>query len=224
MQEIAGSGERASPTIWAEFVALNGSERIGGNTSDVLAHLVGRCELRGVRLTVIDLATHEVAACGACGDCNAKLSACEVRDDVPDIVARMVEADGIIYASPVHGFGLSSVMQRFVERAGVGYLRFDRPLTNKVAGVVVTGRRYSHGEVHAQLVNNVMLNRMLLAGSGFPAVVHAGARGTAVADVEGMAAVENMVDRMIDLQSLLVRHRELTGGGLPIPATNERGR
>lgn len=178
MPETVDSSAHALPQDWATFVAINGSERIGGNTGDVLNHIAERCALRGVRVSVINLGDQQIAGCGACGDCNTRVSTCDVLDDVPGIIKHMVAADGIIYASPVHGFGLSSLMQRFVERAGVGYLRFTRPLTNKVAGVVVTGRRYAHGEVHAQLINNVLLNRMLLAGSGFPAIIHAGARGT----------------------------------------------
>ncbi|MET8122541.1 flavodoxin family protein [Micromonospora sp. NPDC005189] len=207
-----------APTV----VAINGSERVGGNTAEVLKYAAGRFAARGVRLDVVGLARKTFTSCGPCGECNTRTEPCLLRDDMPDIVRRMVEADGIIYATPVHGFGTASMMQQFIERAGVGYLRFERPLTNKVAGVVVVGRRYSHVDVHAQLLHNVMLNRMLLAGSGFPAVIHAGERGEALADREGVDAVTRLVDRMTDLIQLLHEHRRITGHGLPVPATNER--
>jgi multimeric flavodoxin WrbA len=134
----------------------------------------------------------------------------------------MAAADGVVYACPVHGFGVSSLMQRFIERAGVGYLRFDRPLTNKVAGIAVTGRRYSHVEVYGQLVQNALLNRMVLIGSGYPAVVHAGGKGEVFADLEGVDAVERMANRMIDLLHLFASHRELTGEALSTPPSTER--
>ena len=204
------------------LLAINGSERVDGNTAEILAHAARLAEARGAVLEVVDLAAHRIVPCGACGDCNLRTDPCLVPDDVPAIVRRMVAADGIVYAAPVHGFGLSSLMQTFIERAGVGYLRFARPLTNKVGGVIVTGRRYSHGEVHTQLMNNVLLNRMLVAGSGFPAVVHGGARGEAVDDREGVDSVHRLIDRMLDLVELLHDYRRTTGRGLPVPADNER--
>ncbi|MGC4811693.1 flavodoxin family protein [Micromonospora sp. DT228] len=208
----------AEPTV----VAINGSERIGGNTAEVLGYAAGRFAARGVRLDVVELARTDFTACGPCGECNTRTETCRQADDMPGIVRRMIAADGIIYATPVHGFGTASLMQQFIERAGVGYLRFARPLTNKVGGVVVVGRRYSHVDVHAQLLHNVMLNRMLLVGSGFPAVVHAGDRGEALADREGVDAVTRLVDRMTDMIHLLREHRRMTGHDLPVPGSNER--
>ena len=204
------------------IVAVNGSERIGGNTSMILEYVGKLAAARGAHLSVVELATRTFTACGPCGECNTRTAMCEQRDDMPAIIRQMAAADGIIYASPVHGFGTASLMQQFIERAGVGYLRFERPLTNKVAGIVVVGRRYSHIDVHSQLLHNVMLNRMLLVGSGFPAVVHAGGRGEAMDDREGVNAVSRLIERMIDMIELLRDHRQITGHTLPVPSTIER--
>ncbi|MGN6610678.1 MAG: flavodoxin family protein [Angustibacter sp.] len=206
------------PTI----VALNGSERAGGNTAQVLTHVTHVAHELGAGVDVVDLRRHTIGDCAACGDCNTRAVPCVVDDDVAAVVRRMRAADGVIYACPVHGYGMSSIMQRFVERAGVGYLRFERPLTNKVGGVIVTGRRYGHTDVHAQLVHNVLLNRMILVGSGYPAVVHGGAPGEAMTDVEGLAAVTHMVTRMVQMILLLRRHLAVTGESLPQPAGTER--
>lgn len=206
------------------IVALNGSERRDGNTAWVLEHVAGRAEAQGVRLEVVELSVARIARCGSCGDCNVRSQPCAIDDDMPVIIERMVAGDAVLYAAPVHGYGLSSLMQQFIERAGVGHLRFDRPLTNKVAGVIVTGRRYAHTDVHAQLVHNAMLNRMILVGSGFPAIVHAGSRGDAAKDLEGIDSVNRTIDRMIDMIELLDRHRVVTGRTLSTPRTTERVR
>jgi multimeric flavodoxin WrbA len=118
----------------------------------------------------------------------------------------MTAADGIVYVAPVHAFGLAHPMQIFLERAGVGYLRFRRPLANKVGGVVVVGRRYSHAQVHAQLVNNVLLNRMILVGSGYPVLFAGGAPGQALEDQEALAALTCLLDRMVSMIGLLKSH------------------
>jgi multimeric flavodoxin WrbA len=124
----------------------------------------------------------------------------------------------------VHGFGTASLMQTFIERAGVGYLRFDRPLSNKVAGIISVARRYSAGEVWAQLTVNALLNRMIIVGSGFPAEVHALHVGDAEKDEEGLTNVIRLVDRMIDMILLLREYKSLTGNHdiMPVADRNER--
>ncbi|PRH80109.1 NADPH-dependent FMN reductase [Streptomyces solincola] len=206
-----------------KILAINGSER-DGNTADVLRHAAATAELRGVEFETVDLRNTWMERCGPCGDCNDRPVACSLADGVPGIVRKMVEADGIVFAAPVHGFGTASLMQTFIERAGVGYLRFDRPLSNKVAGVISVARRYSAGEVWSQLTVNALLNRMIVVGSGFPATVHALHRGDAVKDDEGLKNVARMIDRMVDMIQLLDEHRRLTGRDdlLPAGEVNER--
>ncbi|MFD3336213.1 flavodoxin family protein [Streptomyces sp. NPDC058700] len=197
-------------TAAPKILAINGSER-DGNTADVLRYAAAHARTLGVEFEVVDLRDIRMERCGPCGDCNDRTVVCGVGDDIPSVVRRMIEADGIVFAAPVHGFGTASLMQTFIERAGVGYLRFDRPLSNKVAGVISVARRYSAGEVWAQLTVNALLNRMILVGSGFPATVHALHRGDAAKDEEGLRNVERLVDRMSDMIRLLREHRELTG-------------
>lgn len=205
-----------------KIVAINGSER-DGNTADVLRYAASIAERNGASLEAIDLRNVRMLRCGPCGNCNDRTIRCEQTDDVPGIVDKMIAADGIIFAAPVHGFGTSSLMQTFIERAGVGYLRFDRPLSNKVAGVIAVARRYSAGEVWAQLTVNALLNRMIVVGSGFPAEVQALHKGDALNDDEGLTGVGRMVQRMIDMIRLLADHRELTGrDDLAFGVRNER--
>ncbi|MEV4943436.1 flavodoxin family protein [Streptomyces zaomyceticus] len=210
-------------TARLKILAINGSER-DGNTADVLRHAAETAEQRGVDFEVVDLRNTWMERCGPCGDCNDRTIACELGDGVSGVVQKMIEADGIVFAAPVHGFGTASLMQTFIERAGVGYLRFDRPLSNKVAGIISVARRYSAGEVWAQLTVNALLNRMIVVGSGFPATVHALHRGDALKDDEGIKNVTRMIDRMVDMIQLLDEHRRLTGRDdlLPSGDVNER--
>jgi multimeric flavodoxin WrbA len=209
-------------TIIPKIVSINGSER-DGNTADVLRYAASVAERRGAQWDFIDLREMRMLRCGPCGDCNDRVLPCAQTDDVPGAVARMVAADGIVFAAPVHGFGTASLMQTFIERAGVGYLRFDRPLSNKVAGVISVARRYSGGEVWAQLTVNALLNRMIVVGSGFPCEVQALHKGDAHKDDEGLTNVGRMVERMVDMIILLAEHRELTGREtLAVGDRNER--
>lgn len=206
----------------ATILAINGSERPGGNTDHAIAYAGKLIAERGAILRTIALREHRISPCSPCGDCNSRTLPCQVDDDVPALVEQMASADGLIYAAPVHGFGLAHLMQVFIERAGVGYLRFTRPLADKVGGIIVTGRRYSDSSVHNQIVNNLLLNRMILVGSGFVLLRNTtGAPG--LTDVEGVDALERMVHRMLDMVQLLKRHQRVDGGPvLPRRDRNER--
>jgi multimeric flavodoxin WrbA len=126
-------------------------------------------------------------------------------DDIPKIVDQMLEADAIIYALPVHAFGINSLMQTFLERAGVGYLRFRRPLEGKLAAVIVTGRRYSHEMAWSQVALNIMLNKMILVGSGFPAVIKNDGKNlrNLLLDEEGLLSVEESMDKLIQMHHMM---------------------
>ncbi|MCP2169329.1 flavodoxin family protein [Goodfellowiella coeruleoviolacea] len=184
-------------------LAISGSERAGGNTDQVLDYAAELAARYGARLSVLALRDHHIVPCGQCGDCNARGAPCLVRDDVAALVERMCAADAVIYAVPVHGFGPAQLMQTFIERSGVGYLRFHRPLANKVGGAVVVCRRYNDMQVHHQLLLNMLLNRMLVVGSGFPAVLRGGAHDRPLADTEGVCALDRMIERMVGMVRLL---------------------
>ncbi|MFG1940836.1 flavodoxin family protein [Micromonospora tulbaghiae] len=211
------------PSEAATILAINGSERAGGNTDLAVAHAGRLIAERGAVLRTIRLREHRISPCSPCGDCNSRTLPCTVDDDVPALVEQMVRADGLIYAAPVHGFGLAHLMQIFIERAGVGYLRFTRPLADKVGGIIVTGRRYSDSSVHNQIVNNLLLNRMILVGSGFPVLLRNTTGTPGLTDPEGVDALERMVHRMVDMVQLLKRHQRVAGGPvLPCRDRNER--
>ncbi|MEU1849980.1 flavodoxin family protein [Streptomyces sp. NPDC019990] len=197
-----------------KFLALNGSERPDGN----IAHALRRVEeiLTGQQadLEVVRLWDLRLTPCGPCGDCNFRTRPCDIDDGLRPLIDRMAAADALIYATSVHGFGSAPTMPTFLERSGTGHLRFHRVLTNKVGGVLVTGRRYSHVETHNQLLNNVLLNRMIVPGHGFPCVLFGNQKGEVLGDEEGMEMLRRMVVRMVRLARVLREHRELTGTDL----------
>ena len=185
------------------FVIIAGSERSDGNTDQIAQYASNFLGEQHCTADIIYLRNYLIKPCGTCGECNTRTHPCEIADDMPSIISRMQKADAVVYAAPVHGYGLAHPMQVFIERAGVGYLRFERPLANKVAGAVVTGRRYAHEAVYHQLISNILLNRMILLGSGYPAVIHGGAPGTGMRDVEGLASLKSHISRMIGMARLL---------------------
>jgi len=208
-----------------KYLAINGSERRDGNNAKALEWATHYLESFDVELEVFQLADAVIDPCGACGDCNFRSIPCEQDDDAARAVRMMEQSDGVIFAAPVHGYGLAPRMAAFLERVGTGFLRHDRNLTNKVAGVIVTGRRMGHMAAYTQMQQCAMLNRMILTGYGFPAILFGDQKGEVLTDVEGMEMTRRMLDRMVSMTQLLKEYEKLTGKEpLPVREPGERHR
>lgn len=176
---------------------LVGSSRKNGISSQICTVLQDQFAIKGLSGNFIHLADKHIEFCDADNLC--QFSTCSVPDDMPNILAAMQAADGIIYMPVMHAFGTNSKFQAFLERVGYGYLRpLDRPLMDKIAAIVVVGRRYGHTAVYSQIMLNIMLNKMIMAGSGFPALF-LGMLGGALNDAEALEALEQTVTRMHDV-------------------------
>lgn len=186
-------------TTSARVTLICGSERRNGNTEQVARYAARYLIEKGHQADVFCLSALNIKPCGTCGDCNVARKPCEIDDDMACIIDHMIQSDAIIYAAPVHGFGMAHPMQVFIERAGVCFLRFRRPLENKFGDVIAIGRRYNLGNVHDQLVNNILLNRMIKAGSGYPVLLRGGRPGSVFRDEEGMTALRVMLGRLSEL-------------------------
>lgn len=185
-----------TPRDRRRITIIVGSERQFGNSDRVAGLLATLFSIFSIDSRLFFLHSMDIKPCGRCGSCNDRTESCELNDDAQKVVQSMTVSDAIIYVSPVHGFGLSHLMQIFLERAGVCFLRFKRPLENKLGGIVVIGRRYSHGAVFDQLVNNILLNRMIIVGSGYPVCLQGGGPGRVFFDQEGMSSLWSMVVRI----------------------------
>jgi multimeric flavodoxin WrbA len=120
---------------------------------------------------------------------------CPVPDDVGQLVARLSHADALLYMPVMHAYGLNSRFQAFLERVGYGFMRpRQRPLRDKLAAIAVVGRRYGHTAVFSQVVLNVLLNKMILIGSGFPACF----QSQLAHDPEAEQALRETLDRLAE--------------------------
>lgn len=197
-----------------KFIGINGSERVGGNASHAYRFLTTVLADEGVELEVVNVSSLRLEPCGACGDCNFRTVPCAIDDGLAQLLPRLAACDGLIFSAPVHGFGPSPTLPTFIERIGTGHLRFNRLLTNKVGGAFVTGRRYSHVETYNYLLQHLLLNRMIVPGSGFPPALFGDKSGEVLDDEEGMEMLRRMAVRMARLAKVLRGHRQLSGTDL----------
>lgn len=99
-----------------KVLAIHGSPRTLRSTTRQLAQYVleGAAEA-GAETEMIDLCDLRITPCTACEGCSFN-GICVYDDDMPALVERMKEADGIIFASPVYIDNVSGQMKIFFDR------------------------------------------------------------------------------------------------------------
>ncbi len=95
---------------------LAGSPRIGGN-SDLLCDEFARgAREAGHKVTKINVVHHRVLPCIGCYYCNSHNGECNIRDDMPTILQKMVRADVLVLASPVYFYSISAQLKTVIDR------------------------------------------------------------------------------------------------------------
>ena len=99
-----------------KILAIHGSPRTIRSTTRKLAGFVLEgAAVAGAETEMIDLAEYRVTPCTACEVCSLN-GICVNDDDVPSLLIRMQEADGIIFGSPVYIDNISGQMKVFFDR------------------------------------------------------------------------------------------------------------
>lgn len=99
-----------------KILAIHGSPHTTRSTTRKLANFVLEgAAAAGAETEMIDLCDFRVTPCTACEGCSFN-GICVYEDDVPVLVERMKEADGIIFASPVYIDNVSGQMKVFFDR------------------------------------------------------------------------------------------------------------
>jgi multimeric flavodoxin WrbA len=92
----------------------------------------------GVDYEVIHLADLRIFFCKHCEDCHKKILRCSLKDDVGLILKKMLEADGIIFATPNYINQVTASMKALFDRS-VHFIHCKRLLGKYIAGVVSSG-------------------------------------------------------------------------------------
>lgn len=108
------------------IVAVNGSPHAEmGNTAMMLEMLQGPLAEEGLALETFHLAQHNIDYCVGCAMCLEK-GTCWRQDDYAQLAARLIDAEGIILASPVYIMHVPAQMKAFLDRS-LGFGHRPRP-------------------------------------------------------------------------------------------------
>ena len=105
-----------------KILILSGSPRRGGN-SDILCDEFARgAQEAGHTVEKIRVAAKKVAPCAACYYCRSHGGECARKDDMAEILQKMIEADVIVLASPVYFYSIDAQLKAVIDRTVARWL------------------------------------------------------------------------------------------------------
>ena len=146
-----------------KVLILNGSPRVGGNTSLALDEMVKVFEEEGVETEVIRVGNKAIRGCIACNAC-AENGQCVFDDIVNEIAPKFEEADGLVVASPVYYASANATLVACLDRLFYS-TGFDK--TMKVGASVAVARRGGCSATFDELNKYFTISGMPVASSQY---------------------------------------------------------
>jgi len=188
-----------------KVVAFNGSARKDGNTAILVSTVFKELKKAGIETELVQLSGKKIRGCIACGKCyENKDKRCVVTNDIlNECIEKMMEADGIILASPTYFTDVSSEMKALIDRAGYVARANDHMFRHKVGAAVVAARRAGAIHTFDTLNHFFLISQMVVPGSSYWNIGMGLAPGDVKKDKEGLATMKTLGTNMAWLMKKL---------------------
>ncbi|PWL60599.1 MAG: tat (twin-arginine translocation) pathway signal sequence [Bacteroidales bacterium] len=98
-----------------KIVVLTGSPRRNGNSAYLADRFIEGAKEKGHEIYRFDCAFKQVEPCRACNRCGMD-GPCIFNDDFSELRPHLIEADMVVFATPMYYFGISAQMKRVIDR------------------------------------------------------------------------------------------------------------
>lgn len=103
---------------------LSGSPRKGGNSDTLCDQFMKGAHEAGHLVEKIWVQGKTVAPCLACYYCKEHAGECAIKDDMCDILGKMLTADVLVLSSPVYFYSISAQLKAVIDRTVARWLEF----------------------------------------------------------------------------------------------------
>jgi multimeric flavodoxin WrbA len=181
-----------------KVVAFNGSARKDGNTAILVNYVFKELQAAGIDTELVQLAGKDIRGCKACYKCfNDKNSRCGVDNDfLNSCVEKMVEAEGVILASPTYFTDVTTEMKALIDRAGLVAKANDDMFKRKVGAGVVAVRRAGSIHVFDSINHFFLISQMIVPGSIYWNMGFGLEKGDVEKDTEGIQTMKVLGQNM----------------------------
>ena len=118
-----------------KILGVSCSPRKKGNTVILLEEMLRGAAEHGADIELFSVSGKDIRGCDACYSCLAT-GECHIQDDMPPLYEKLIAADGIVFGSPIHFYGMTAQAKAIMDRT----FALNKPgknLTNKVGGIIV---------------------------------------------------------------------------------------
>lgn len=190
-----------------KVLMLNGSPRVGGNTSVALREMETVFRQEGIEVETVQVGQKDVRGCIACGKCGA-LGKCVFDDVVNELAPKFQEADGLVVASPVYYASANPTLVALLNRLFFS-TRFDKRM--KVGASVVCARRGGCSATFDELNKFFTISGMPVASSQYWNSIHGMNKGEADQDGEGRQIMRTLAWNMSFLMKSIALGKQTYG-------------
>ena len=190
-----------------KVLIINGSPRMGGNTSIALDEMVKVFESEGVETEIVQIGNKDIRGCIACGSC-FKNGKCVFDDTVNELAPKFETANGLVVASPVYYASANATLIACLDRLFYS-THFDK--TMKVGASVVVARRGGCSATYDELNKYFTISGMPVASGQYWNSVHGMERGQASQDAEGLQTMRTLARNMTFLMKSIALGKEKYG-------------
>lgn len=181
-----------------KVVAFNGSPRKEGNTASLIGYVLAELEKEGIETEIVQIGGKTVHGCIACAKCfESKDRRCVIDNDiVNECIEKMLEADGIILASPTYFADLTPELKALIDRAGFVAKANSEMFRYKVGAAVVAVRRAGSVHVFDSINHFFTISQMIIPGSSYWNMGIGLAEGDVEKDEEGIRTMRVLGQNM----------------------------
>jgi len=99
-----------------KIVVITGSPRKNGNSFAMTDAFIQAAEAEGHQITRFDAAMMNVGGCHACETCYKSGKACSFDDDFNTIAPAILEADAIVFTTPVYWYSIPAQIKGVIDK------------------------------------------------------------------------------------------------------------
>ena len=99
-----------------KVLILSGSPRKGGNSDMLCDEFMRGAKEAGHDVEKIRVSEKKIGFCHACYYCQKSGGVCAIKDDMAEVLQKMIEADVIVLASPVYFYSIDAQLKALIDR------------------------------------------------------------------------------------------------------------
>lgn len=107
-----------------KILILSGSPRKGGNSDLLCDEFLRGATDAGNEVEKIFVSGKNIGYCRACYYCKSHSGQCAVKDDMSEVLQKMLDADIIVMATPVYFYSINAQLKTVIDRTVARWLEF----------------------------------------------------------------------------------------------------